>query len=124
MLKSFFWPKVVRQNYKKFYFQQDGAKPHIANKVQNYLKSKFGDKFMEKIIWPPRSPDLNPCDFYLWGYLKARVYNPLPKTLDELKSNIRREIKKITKDDLKRVFLNFENRCDLVIETKGRHIKK
>jgi len=124
MLKSFFWPKVVRQNYKKFYFQQDGAKPHIANKVQNYLKSKFGDKFMDKNRWPPRSPDLNPCDFYLWGYLKLRVYNPIPNNLDELKCNIERKIKQITQDELKRVFLNFENRCDLVIETKGGHIKE
>jgi hypothetical protein len=79
---------------------------------------------MDKNRWPPRSPDLNPCDFYLWGYLKARVYNPLPKTLDELKSNIRREIEKITKDDLKRVFLNFEKRVVLVIESKGGHIEE
>ena len=58
----------------------------------------------------PRSPDLNTCDFYLWGYLKSKVYNTLPKNLDELKSNIEREIKSITRDDLKRVFLNFEKR--------------
>jgi hypothetical protein len=24
--------------------------------------------------WPPRSPDFNPLDFYLWGYLKILVY--------------------------------------------------
>ena len=71
------------------------------------MRSKFGDKFMDQKRWPPRSPDLNPCDFYLLGYLKARVYNPLPKTLDELKSNIKREIEKITKDDLKCVFFEF-----------------
>ena len=54
---------------------------------------KFGEKFIDKKRWPPRSPDLNPCDFYLWGYLKSRVYNPLLNTLDELKINIEREIK-------------------------------
>ena len=46
-------------------------------------------------MWPPRSPDLNPCDFFLWGYLKSKVYEPLPKTLDDLKANIEREIKRI-----------------------------
>ena len=122
MLKNFFWPKVVREDYKIYYFQQDGASPHTCNRVQNYLKSKFQDRFMDKNRWPPRSPDLNPCDFYLWGYLKARVYNPLPKTLDELKHNIDEEIKNITKDELKRVFFNFEKRCDLVIAAKGGHI--
>ncbi|EFN60466.1 hypothetical protein EAG_00004, partial [Camponotus floridanus] len=24
--------------------------------------------------WPPRSPDYNPCDFFLWGALKERIY--------------------------------------------------
>ena len=124
MLKSFFWPKVVREDYKKFYFQQDGVKPHIANIVQNFLRSKFQDKFIDKTKWPPRSPDLNPCDFYLWGCLKSRVYNPLPNNLDELKSNIEREIKNITEEDLKRVFFDFEKICDLVIEAKGGHINK
>ena len=73
MLKSFFWPKVVRMDYKNYYFQQDGARPHTSIKVQDYLRSKFQDKFMDKKRWPPRSPDLNPCDFYLWGYLKSRL---------------------------------------------------
>ncbi|KAJ4450186.1 hypothetical protein ANN_01593 [Periplaneta americana] len=27
-----------------------------------------------KLPWPPRSPDLTPLDFYLWGHLKAVVY--------------------------------------------------
>ncbi|GBN65801.1 hypothetical protein AVEN_85675-1, partial [Araneus ventricosus] len=25
--------------------------------------------------WPSRSPDLNPCDFWLWGYLKDVVFS-------------------------------------------------
>jgi hypothetical protein len=53
----------------------------------------------------PRSSDLNPCDFF-WGYLKSEVYNSLPKTLDELKENAEREIKKISKDVSNSTFLN------------------
>ena len=52
-------------------------------------------------MWPPRSPDLNPADFYLWGYLKTVVYNPQPKKLDDLMANIKREINKIPKSVLK-----------------------
>ncbi len=79
---------------------------------------------MDKKKWPPRSPDLNPCDFYLWGYLKSVVYNPLPKTLDELKANIEREIKKISKETLKKVFLDLEKRCQKIILVGGGHIEK
>ena len=55
----------------------------------------------QNLVHQTRSPDLNPCDYYLWGYLKARVYNPLPETLGELKANIEREIKKINNETLK-----------------------
>jgi len=74
------------KEYKNYYFQQDGATPHTANAVQTWLTGKFDDdKFLPKHKWPHRSPDLNPCDYFLWGYLKGRVYSPLPETLYENK---------------------------------------
>ncbi|UYV75217.1 hypothetical protein LAZ67_12002945 [Cordylochernes scorpioides] len=39
--------------------------------------------------WPPRSPDLTPCDFWLWGYIKSCVYRCRPTTLAMLKASIR-----------------------------------
>ena len=94
MLKQWFWPKHLRTaEYKKYYFQQDGARPHTSNVVQAWLGEKFEEKAWLKEKWPTRSPDLNPCDFFLWGYLKQRVYSPLPKNVDELKANIEREVR-------------------------------
>lgn len=125
MLKTFFWPKHYRvKDSKKFYFQQDGARPHTANIVQEYLEGKFNVKFINKTQWPPRSPDLNPCDYFLWGYLKSKVYRPLPKTLDDLKTNITREINNINTSVLESVFLNFKKRCQLLIEKNGGHIEE
>ena len=52
-------------------FMQNGAPPLIGRHVQRLLSETFTD---ERIIsrrfpspWPTRSPDLNPCDFWLWG---------------------------------------------------------
>jgi hypothetical protein len=70
MLKEFFWPKVVREDYKKYCFQQDGSTPYVSNIVQNFLMSKFGEKFIDKKKWAPWSPDLNPCDFFSMGLSK------------------------------------------------------
>ena len=124
MLKDYFWPKHLRiAEYGKYYFQQDGATPHTAIIVQDWLKSKFSKKFINKQMWPPRSPDLNPCDFFLWGYLKARVYNPLPETLEDLKVNIEREVKNIKQEMLKSTFLDFEKRCKLILSVEGGHIE-
>ena len=41
---------------------------------------------------PPRSPDLSACNFFLWGYLKSKVYVRKPCTVDDRKVSIRDEI--------------------------------
>lgn len=124
MLKNFFWKgHVTARDYQKYYFLQDGARPHTANTVQSYLKSKFRDRFIDKSQWPPRSPDLNPCDFFLWGYLKDRVYKPMPQNLAELKNNIQKEFKNIPRDMLESVFENFIKRLNLIIKSNGDHIE-
>ncbi|GFU87571.1 uncharacterized protein TNCV_2934931 [Trichonephila clavipes] len=59
-------------------FMQDGAPPHIARRVKDLLRRSFGDdRVLSRHfhhVWPPRSPDLSPCDYWLWGYLKSQVY--------------------------------------------------
>jgi len=40
------------------------------------------------INWPPRSPDLTPLDFCLWGSMKSEVYRKKVDTRDELLVNI------------------------------------
>ncbi len=89
ILVHFFWPKIVREDFRKYYFQQDGASPHREKKVHKYFQSKFIDK--KKC--PPRTCDLNPCDYFLWSNLKSKVHYPLPSNLNDLKVNIANEIK-------------------------------
>ena len=33
-------------------------------------------RFEHLLLWPPRSPDLTPCDFFLRGYVKDNAYKP------------------------------------------------
>jgi hypothetical protein len=84
MLKSFFWPKVSRtRDYQKCFFFRKIKRVNAdkAALVQTLLTERFGEKIIDKNEWAPQSPDFNPCDYFLRGYLKQRVYNPLPKTL-------------------------------------------
>jgi len=48
------------------------------------------------IEWPARLPDLSACDFFLWGYLKSKVYEKKPRTTVNLKQNIRDEVAAIS----------------------------
>ena len=75
-------------------------------------------------MWPSRLLDLNPCDLFLFGYLKSVVYNPLPKKLDDLKANIVRETKQISKMLQILYFLYFEKRCNSIISADGGHIEE
>ena len=74
--------------------------------------------------WPPRSPDMTPCDFFLWGYVKERVYvPPLPADLDELTNRITAAEKSVTEDTLRRVWDEFSYRVDVVRASRGGHIE-
>jgi hypothetical protein len=42
------------------------------------LEGVFGDRTVSRGLWPARSPDLTPCNFYLWGNLKDKVYRINP----------------------------------------------
>ena len=50
----------------KAYLQQDGATAHTAHVSVVLLDDVFADRIISKTIWPPRSPDLSPPDFFLW----------------------------------------------------------
>ena len=60
---------------------------------------------------PPRSPDLSLLDFCLWGYLKSKVYSPLPATLNQLQANITREVTQLDPAMMRRATLDFRSRA-------------
>ncbi len=63
-------------------------------------------------MWPARSPELTPPDFFLWAYLKNSAYLNKPTTVDELKTEIEAQIHNIDENISKRVFQNMIRRLD------------
>jgi hypothetical protein len=47
------------------------------------------------ILWPPRSPDLNPCDFFVWGHMKQLVYVSPVNTIEELQLQVQNAAQEI-----------------------------
>ncbi|KAK7096852.1 hypothetical protein V1264_003899 [Littorina saxatilis] len=130
MLQRKFIPAIRRRRNIDIYtvvFQQDGAPPHCSNRTREYLRQHFpGDRLLSRRTdnpWPPYSPDLNPADYFLWGYLKERVYTGNPRTSEELKESIRREIRRIPAEMLTRVVDNFNVRLAAVIQQRGAWIE-
>ena len=46
------------------WFQQDGATAHTARVSMAAVGEVFGDRVISCGLWPPRSPDLTPPDFF------------------------------------------------------------
>ena len=81
----------TRANFAELYFQQDGATPHYALLVRNYLDNIFPLHWIGRrgsIDWPPRSLDLTPMDFFFGGVVKNKAYERKPQTVDEIKEFI------------------------------------
>ncbi|KAL6421387.1 hypothetical protein ACFW04_011812 [Cataglyphis niger] len=94
-------------------FQQDGAGPHNARIVTNYLNEHFPGCWMGRygpIRWPARSPDLNPLDFFLWGYCKEVIYKTLPEDIEELETRLRHAIWNVDEKIMENVKINLQKR--------------
>ncbi|CAK9796588.1 Transposable element Tc3 transposase, partial [Anthophora quadrimaculata] len=128
MLENFLCPKNEeyrqKHNLEDFWFQQDGATAHTARRPREILQMFPGRviSLHEAIQWPPRSPDLSPCDFFLWEYLKAEVFKDRSTSLNQLKEAIQEEIEGISSDMLVRVMENFQERLQMCIGRQSHHL--
>ena len=55
------------------------------------MDEKFPGRWMGRgspMRWPARSPDLTPCDFFLWRFIKSKVYGTSPNGIPQLKERI------------------------------------
>jgi len=87
------------------------------------IESFFKDRIISKNLWPPRSPDLTPADFILWGLLKNKVYKNTPRTIEQLKDAIRQKNEAVNVDTLGIVFQNLEKRIQVCLDVKGDHFR-
>ena len=70
------------------------------------------------------SPDLTPCGFFLWGYIKDRVFvPPLLVSLNEPKQRITTAVASVDEDMPRFVWTELDYRIDICRVTKGSHIE-
>jgi hypothetical protein len=79
-----------------------------------------------RLPWPARSPDLSACDYFLWGYRKAKVYTIRSRAIVDLKIAIRKQISAIPVNMARRALGNCERGwndgqqlSDVLLKTKS-----
>ena len=131
MLQNWLLPQISEDS-EDFIFQQDGAPPHWHRNVRHFLNESLPQRSIGRVgkedlalqFWPPRSPDLTPCDFFWWGFVKDAFHVPsLPTILDDLKSRITTAVNSVTQDILLRVWNEFSYRLDATRAAGGGHIE-
>lgn len=105
------------------WFQQDGAPPHFARIVRNYLNEIFPERWIGRggpVQWPARSPDLTSPDFFLWGYLKNVVYRQQTTTRENMRERIINACANIPHQVLLQTIQHFHRRIQLCLQENGR----
>jgi hypothetical protein len=99
---------------------------HFTGKANEHLPGRWVGRAAATdntfCAWPPRSPDLTVCDFFLFGFVKDNAYvPPLPKTRPELRERINTSIGNGKQDMLETVWREWEYRLDMCRATRGAY---
>ena len=119
--------KIDEENIGNIWFQQDGATCHTAEATLDILRPVFKDHIISRradVVWPRRSCDLSPLDYYLWGALKYKCYADKPETIDALKDNIRKAIVEIQPHTIENVLKNWTDRVGYGMASRGSHLNE
>jgi len=127
IISDYLLPEIEAHDLDEIWFQQDGTISHTARETMELLREQFGEQLILRFKpanWPPRSCDITPLDFFLWGYVKSKVYMNKPATIEELKANITRVIRQIPLKMLERVIENWKLRMDHIRCSHDQHLKE
>jgi hypothetical protein len=116
--------KTENQNFRRrmplatVWVHMDNSMGHNGSKFM----SKFDRHHIARLPHPPHSPDLSPCDFWLFGILKGILKDRELHSRDETEKVITMVWNDLTFDEVQSVFHNWMNRLSWVIENRGEYI--
>ncbi|UYV67254.1 hypothetical protein LAZ67_5000061 [Cordylochernes scorpioides] len=117
--------EAIRQKHpdlwknKNWLLHHDNAPAHTSLLVHDFL-AKNNTLMMPQ---PPYSPDLAPCDFFLFPKLRRPLKGRCYATLEEIKTASKEELKKILKNDFLKCFEDWKNRWHKCIISHGDYFE-
>ena len=94
------------------WFHQDNAPCHWSMLVTNWK----ADKGMKTVWHPPYSPDLAPCDFFLFPRMKDSLRRVRFHSAEELKQASKKYLKRLLKKGFKKVFQDWKRRMKKFVD--------
>jgi hypothetical protein len=130
MLNEWLEPQLQQAGIKDtVVLQSDGAPPHFALHVRDYLNETFPGRWIGRgseaspasFAWPLRSPDLTTPDNALWGFIKERVSKMRYRTTEVLRVAIKEAFTHVTLDYLRKTSARTWRRIQLCYDNEGLH---
>ena len=113
----------MRKMCPDFIFHQDGARAHTSAYSLSYIRQRVPE-LLEPEFRPPHSPDLNPLDYCLWGYVEAAIHkHRIIDDFEQLKREIVKAWKAIPQEIVDKAIDAFRKRLRLCIKVNGGHIE-
>ena len=116
------WTDICSQNLKRRILVTFTC--HTIEATLDVLRLVFEDHIISRRadVWPPRSCDLSPLDYYLEGAVKDKCYADKPETIDALKDYIREAIGEIQLHTNDNVLKIWTDRVGYCMASRGSHL--
>ena len=127
MLNEFLFTKIEEEDIGNICLQQSGTTCHTAEATLQVLRPVFEDRIISRradVVWPARSCDSTPLNYYLWGAVKDKYYADKPETIDALKDNIREAIGEIQLHTIDNVLKNWIDHVGNCMGSQGSHLNE
>ena len=104
---------------KTWILHHDNAPAHTALKVKQFLVSKE----ITTLHCPSYSPDLAPCDFFLFPKRKGIFKGICFQGVADIKTSMTRHFKTITKEEFSQCFKAWSKRMEKCIKANGEYFE-
>ena len=129
VLVEHFNAQMQDEHFERLWWAQHGAPAHHADIVQDLLQEIFPGRVIMcdgDNDWPARSPDLTPCDYFLWGYIKSKIFTSPPRSLAFLRQRIVDEFNSLKQNNrlmVRKAMRDMMRRAALCIDRNGQHVE-
>lgn len=121
-------PKVLRSIQEKrpktglrgIFLHQDNASAHIAQKTTQYFETNK----VNLLSHPPYSPDLAPCDYFLFPKIKAALKGKIFQDAEEALQAFLEELEMLDQSDFVMCFHMWCHRMNRCIQCSGDYFEK
>ena len=118
-LVDFYQKRRARTGVRGIKLLHDNALAHKSATVQEYLK----ESGLDVLDHPPYSPDLSPCDFWLFPRLKEMLAGHRFESCCGIGSAVYQCLQHIPKEDYRAAFRKWVDRCKMCVEADGAYFE-